>query len=72
MLDEELEAYRRKIGEEEYNIQYHRIYSHSHNIRVYNTRYSGSKDVKPDLNKIKEKYKNGVTEDILKEMFSDS
>ena len=72
MLDKELEDYKQLLGKEEFYKQYHRIWSKGQDIRRYDKRYSGVKDVKPDLDKIKEKYKNGVTDDILKEMFSDS
>lgn len=68
MLDEELQNYRELLGEEEFWKQYYRVCSRTQNIREHNTRYSKSK-VTPDLEKIKEKYKNGVTDEIIKEMF---
>lgn len=70
MLDKELEDYKQLLGEKEFWKQYYRVCSKTQNIREHNTRYSKGKKVKPDLEKIKEKYKNGVTDDIIKEMLS--
>lgn len=70
MLDKELEDYKQLLGEKEFWKQYYRVCSKTQNIREHNARYSKGKKVKPDLEKIKEKYKNGVTDDIIKEMLS--
>ncbi len=71
MLDEELIRYRELVGEEQFWTEYHRIHSRTQNMRKYNSRYEEPAE-KPDLNKIREKYKDGVTEDILREWFGDN
>lgn len=64
-----LEEYRKEIGSKEYRIQYSEIYyltkyRYEHDVRHSHTKYENSKD---KIDEIKEKYKNGVTENILKE-----
>lgn len=64
-----LEEYKEFIGKEEYLKQYHKIYSNTAYSSKVDKRYSELKytNSKQHLNKIKEKYKNGVTDEILKE-----
>ena len=65
--DPELLAYRDKIGADEYNRQYKRLY----NTNKSNKRYSGRKYENPEekLMQLREKYRNGVTLNDIKEMF---
>lgn len=67
-MDKELLAYRDIVGEEQFRIEYHRLYSEPRNTP--DKRYSGKKyENSPEkLKAIKEKYKNGVTEEHIKEM----
>jgi len=65
--DEELRAYADRIGHTEYRKTYHKLYVSANKYRTL--RYSREKNKTIDLKKIKEKYKNGVTKDILNEMF---
>lgn len=69
--DEELRAYQKRIGTKQYRALF--LYEANkvrrltrNNIRYSKTNYVNSEE---KLNAIKEKYKNGVTEDILQEMF---
>ena len=62
----DIKEYRDELGEKEYRRQYHSIYSHTDYLLKNDIRYSGD-DKKPDLDKIKEKYRKGVTDEILKE-----
>lgn len=64
--DTELTTYRNLIGSEVYNKQYTALYNQS----KYNKRHSGLHyaNDKAKLKAIKEKYKNGVSDDIIKEM----
>jgi hypothetical protein len=71
MLDEELREYQSFLGKDEFWAEYHRIYSHTQNIRKYNSRYEET-DTEPDLDKIRKKYKDGVTDNILREWLGDS
>ena len=64
-----LEEYKELIGKEEYRRQYLKTYARTvYSIKI-DRRNSGMEytNSKEDLDKIKEKYKNGVTNDILKE-----
>lgn len=65
--DDELRAYQRRIGEEEYRKQYHRLYSEA--IQC-NGRYSGKEytNSSDKLKALREKYKNGVTDKTVKDM----
>lgn len=64
--DAELTAYRNLIGHEVYDKQYKALYNQSrHNKRYSELHYTNDK-IK--LEAIKEKYKNGVSDDIIKEM----
>lgn len=72
ILDPELRKYRSEIGEEKfrnirikYCIKSKRI--RDNNLRASKKRYENSEE---RLMEIKEKYKNGVTMDILKEFVS--
>lgn len=69
MMDKELKAYRKLIGVKEYEMQYHRLYSEA---KQHKERYSGLEYTNsPErLQKIKEKYKDGVSLEILNSMFS--
>lgn len=67
--DEELRAYQKKIGSKEYRALY--IYEANkarrlskNDIRHSKTHYANSEE---KLNAIKQKYKNGVTKEILAE-----
>lgn len=67
--DEELRAYQEKIGSQEYRALY--IYEANkarrltkNDIRHSKTHYANSEE---KLNAIKQKYKNGVTKEILAE-----
>lgn len=64
VMGKELAEYRDKIGEDEYRRQYHQLYTES---KQHTQRYSGKKytNSKEKLEAIKQKYKNGVTNDIL-------
>jgi hypothetical protein len=67
-VDNEIRQYKEEIGDKEYHNLYCRLYSISKNIKKHNCRCSGSDpDINVDLDKIKEKYKDGVTKDILSE-----
>lgn len=65
--DKELKEYQNQIGVKEYSKQYHKIYNLS---KITNKRFSGKdyENSEERLNEIKEKYKNGVTKEILDEM----
>ena len=70
--DSELEDYRLEIGSKEYTreynlIQMRTVYKMKQDIRDSGLKYKNSDDKIKD---IKEKYKNGVTKDILKEWLS--
>lgn len=56
------------IGPKEYKREYARLYTQA---RTSNSRYSGRRyDNPPEkITEMKEKYKNGVTREILDEMF---
>jgi len=67
--DEELYNYRNQIGTKEYHKQYSRLYTFAKQSK---RRYS---NIDYDINKnkiseLKEKYKNGVTKDIINEMLN--
>lgn len=66
MDDKELKEYRKKIGAEEYGKEYHRLYSEArqHKERYSKLEYKNSKE---RIKQIKEKYKNGITPEILAE-----
>lgn len=67
--DKELREYQKQIGAEEYGKMYRKLYTKA--VQSPDKRFSGKKYVnnKDRLKTIKEKYKNGVTMDILEEMF---
>lgn len=64
--DKELIAYRHEIGNEEYEKQYSLLYLKTRNNKE---RYSGLTYVnsRERLEEIRNKYKNGVTKEILNE-----
>ena len=69
MRDEELEKYKRKIGIKRYVREYNTLYNQplqNPNKRFSKRKYKNSKE---KINQIKEKYKNGVTIEHIKEMF---
>ena len=70
--DEELREYQLKIGQKEYRKIQMNYCNKSARIRNYNLRASGKHyaNSKEKLEQIKEKYKNGITMDILKEFAS--
>lgn len=70
--DEELREYQRQIGSKEYKKLQMNYCNKSTRIRNYNLRASRQryKNSEERLKEIKEKYKNGVTMDILKEFVS--
>ncbi len=65
--DLELAAYAEEIGHKEYRRQYHALYCQ---VRSKTKTYSGKpgNKTKEQLEAIKNKYKNGVTMDQIKEM----
>lgn len=65
-MDKELKEYRNRIGTKEYRKEYHKLYSEvkQHKERYSKLEYENSKE---KINQIKEKYKNGVTPEILAE-----
>ena len=67
--DEELREYQRQIGSKEYRKLQMNYCNKSTRIRNYNLRASRQRyeNSEERLKEIKEKYKNGVTMDILKE-----
>ena len=66
-FDKELEKYKRAIGLEEFTRQYHALYDYP---RKHKNRHSGlNYEVSPErLEKIREKYKNGVPKGIVEDM----
>ena len=70
--DEELREYQLKIGSKEYKKFQVNYCTKSARIRDYNLRASRQRyeNSEEKLKEIKEKYKNGVTMDILKEFVS--
>lgn len=64
VMEKELAEYRDKIGEEEYRRQYYQLYSEA---KQHTQRHSGKEYInsKEKLEAIKQKYKNGVTDEIL-------
>jgi hypothetical protein len=67
--DKELREYFELIGKSEYKRQYSALYNQAKyhpNSRNSGRRYQNSPQKIKD---IKEKYKNGVTEEIMKELF---
>ena len=67
IADPELAAYAEAIGPEVYREEYKRLY---HQVQVRSRTYSGKpgNKSKAELEAIKQKYKNGVTMDQIKEM----
>ena len=67
--DEELREYQHEIGSKEYKKFQMNYCNKSARIRNYNLRASGKhyENSEEKLERIKEKYKNGVTMDILEE-----
>lgn len=70
--DEELREYQHEIGQKEYRKFQMNYCNKSARIRNYNLRVSGKhyENSEEKLEQIKEKYKNGITMDILKEFVS--
>ena len=70
--DEEFSEYQEEIGQVKYRKIYMYVCNLSKRIRQNNLRASREhyENSKERLNEIKEKYKNGVTMDILNEMFN--
>jgi hypothetical protein len=64
--DLELAAYAEKIGHEEYRRQYTALYTQTRSKKTFKGR-TGNK-TKEQLESIKNKYRNGVTMDQIKEM----
>lgn len=66
--DKELREYQKQIGREEYGKMYRKLYTKA--VRSPDKRFSGKKYVnnKDRLKAIKEKYKNGITNEILEEI----
>ena len=67
--DEELREYQLKIGQKEYRKFQMNYCNKSARIRNYNLRASGKhyENSEEKLEQIKEKYKNGITKNILEE-----
>lgn len=67
MLDDELKSYRKLIGDKEYNKQYIVLY---HQSKYQEGRFSGKKyENSPEkIKRLKEKYKNGVSKEIINKM----
>ena len=70
--DDELQEYQLKIGQKEYRKFQMNYCNRSARIRNYNLRASGKHydNSEKKLEQIKEKYKNGITMDILEEFVS--
>lgn len=70
--DEELREYQHEIGQKEYRKFQMNYCNKSARIRKYNLRASGKhyENSEEKLEQIKEKYKNGITMNILKEFVS--
>lgn len=70
--DDELREYQHEIGQKEYRKFQMNYCNKSARIRNYNLRASRKhyENSEEKLEQIKEKYKNGVTMDILKEFVS--
>lgn len=65
-MDDELKTYRKLIGSKEYQRQYYQLYSESRrNKRYSENEYENSPE---KLNRIKTKYKNGVSKQMINEM----
>lgn len=59
--------YKRKIGEEKFKLLYAKLYQEAKNNRRFSgEHYTNTED---KINAIKEKYKNGVTDKILSELY---
>ena len=69
--DDELNEYRLSIGIETYEKEYNIIYGRTDYRTKHNIRNSGQdyKNTDSKIKDIREKYKNGVTADILNEWF---
>lgn len=69
ITDEELRAYQKRLGVEQYRALYLYELNKVRRLTRNNRRQSGEDYVnsKEKLNAIKEKYKNGVTKEILTE-----
>lgn len=65
--DKELREYQKRIGAEEYRKQYQSLSLQT----KYKKRYSGKvyENSLEKIKAIKEKYKNGITNEILEEIF---
>lgn len=73
MIDEELQQYREEIGAKEYKRIRSNYCNKSRRILQNNSRSSGARyeNSEKKLKAIKEKYKNGITEDVLKKFVSE-
>ena len=69
ITDEELRAYQKRLGTEQYRALYLYESNKVRRLMRNNIRQSGKDYVnsKEKLNAIKEKYKNGVTQEIMEE-----
>ncbi len=67
--DKELKEFQSKIGQMKYRQLANYVYNRSHRICKYNLRASGKhyENSEERLNEIKEKYKKGVTQEIMEE-----
>lgn len=71
-LDDEIEKYKQEIGVDKFREEYAYIYNLSDRIKKNELRYSRKRygNSQQVLELIKDKYKNGVTEDILNEFYN--
>lgn len=69
--DEELREYQKELGSEQYRALYLYEANKVRRLMRNNIRHSGKDYVnsKEKLNAIKEKYRNGVTQEIMEEWF---
>ena len=67
--DGELREYAERIGRDEYRRQYRLLYEQA--SKYPNKRWGGKRKRTIDLDKIREKYRNGVTPEILDEWRKD-
>lgn len=71
-LDNEIEKYKQEIGVDKFREEYAYIYNLSDRIKKNELRYSRKRydNSQQVLELIKDKYKNGITEDILNEFYN--
>lgn len=65
--DKELQNYKKLIGDKQYNNEYHALYVFARDSKFRHSKREYIND-EFKLQKIKEKYKNGVTQDIINDM----